>query len=76
MLTDPRVGFSQPAASYALSLFNFGGVGGALAGAIFVQRIGSRAAMLSMTASITMRARRPSSEFIADRLAFLALNPR
>jgi AAHS family 4-hydroxybenzoate transporter-like MFS transporter len=50
MLTDRRVGFSQPAASYALSLFNFGGVGGALAGAIFVQRVGSRAAMLSMTA--------------------------
>jgi AAHS family 4-hydroxybenzoate transporter-like MFS transporter len=51
MLTDPRVGFSQPAASYALSLFNFGGVGGALAGALVIQRVGSRPAMIGMSAA-------------------------
>ena len=51
MLTDPRIGFSQPAASYALSLFNFGGVGGALAGALIIQRLGSRAAMVGMSAA-------------------------
>jgi AAHS family 4-hydroxybenzoate transporter-like MFS transporter len=50
MLTDPAIGFSQPAASYALSLFNFGGVGGALAGAVLIQRFGSRPALLGMAA--------------------------
>lgn len=49
MLTDPSVGFSQPHASYALSLFNFGGVAGALAGALIIQRIGSRIALLGMS---------------------------
>jgi AAHS family 4-hydroxybenzoate transporter-like MFS transporter len=49
MLTDPAVGFSQPRASLALSLFNFGGVGGALAGAVLIQRFGSRVALLSMS---------------------------
>ncbi len=33
MLTDPAIGFAQPDASFALSLFNFGGVGGAIVGA-------------------------------------------
>ena len=50
MLTDPQVGFSQPNASYALSLFNFGGVAGALLGALVIQRIGSRIALLGMSA--------------------------
>lgn len=50
MLTDPAVGFSQPSASYALSLFNVGGVAGALAGAIVIQRLGSRIAMLGLSA--------------------------
>jgi AAHS family 4-hydroxybenzoate transporter-like MFS transporter len=49
MLTDPGVGFSQRSASFALSLFNFGGVGGALFGAMFIQRLGSRAALLGMS---------------------------
>ena len=47
MLTDPAIGFSQPDASYALSLFNFGGVGGAIAGALLIQRVGSRPALLT-----------------------------
>jgi AAHS family 4-hydroxybenzoate transporter-like MFS transporter len=50
MLTDPQVGFSQPDASYALSLFNFGGVAGAIGGALIIQRIGSRPALLGMSA--------------------------
>lgn len=50
MLTDPAVGFSQPSASYALSLFNVGGVAGALAGAVVIQRLGSRIAMLGLSA--------------------------
>jgi AAHS family 4-hydroxybenzoate transporter-like MFS transporter len=50
MLTDPSVGFPQPQASFALSLFNFGGVAGAIAGALLIQRIGSRAALLAIAA--------------------------
>jgi MFS transporter, AAHS family, 4-hydroxybenzoate transporter len=50
MLSDPQVGFTQPNASYALSVFNFGGVAGALAGAVVMQRLGSRVALLGMSA--------------------------
>jgi AAHS family 4-hydroxybenzoate transporter-like MFS transporter len=50
MLTDPSVGFAQPQASFALSLFNFGGVAGAIGGALLIQRVGSRTALLSITA--------------------------
>ena len=50
MLTDPAVGFAQPDASFALSLYNFGGVAGAIAGALVIQRIGSRVALLSISA--------------------------
>jgi len=50
MLADKAVGFSQAQASYALSLFNFGGVAGAIAGAVAIGRIGSRPALLSMSA--------------------------
>ena len=49
MLTDAAVGFAQADASYALSLFNFGGVAGAIAGAMVIQRFGSRLALLGMT---------------------------
>jgi AAHS family 4-hydroxybenzoate transporter-like MFS transporter len=50
MLTDPQVGFLPADASYALSLFNFGGVAGAIGGALVIQRIGSRPALLGMSA--------------------------
>lgn len=50
MLTDPAIGFAQPDASFALSLFNFGGVGGAIAGALLIQRVGSRPALLTISA--------------------------
>ena len=50
MLSDPQVGFQASDASYAVSLFNFGGVAGAIAGALLIQRIGSRPALLGMSA--------------------------
>jgi MFS transporter, AAHS family, 4-hydroxybenzoate transporter len=50
MLTDRAVGFSQADASYASSVFNFGGVAGAIAGALLIQRIGSRIALLGISA--------------------------
>jgi AAHS family 4-hydroxybenzoate transporter-like MFS transporter len=51
MLTDRVIGFSQPDASYALSLFNFGGVAGAIAGAMLIQRLGSRVTLLTIAAA-------------------------
>ena len=48
MLTG--VGFSQPAASRALVWSNFGGVAGAIIGALMIQRLGSRVTMLGMSA--------------------------
>ena len=50
MLTDAAVGFAQPEASVALSVYNFGGVAGAIAGAVVIQRIGSRVALLTVSA--------------------------
>src|SRR5918994_596387 len=50
MLTDPAGGFAQPEASFALSIYNFGGVAGAIAGALLIQRIGSRVALLTISA--------------------------
>lgn len=50
LLASEEVGFSQPAASRALAMSNYGGVIGAVVGAIVLQRTGSRAAMLAMSA--------------------------
>ena len=50
LLASAAVGFSQPAASRALAMSNYGGVAGALAGAFLVQRLGSRMAMIGMAA--------------------------
>ena len=50
MLTDPAIGFAQPDASFALSLFNLGGIAGAIAGALLIQRVGSRPALLAIAA--------------------------
>jgi MFS transporter, AAHS family, 4-hydroxybenzoate transporter len=49
MLTG--VGFTQPAASRALVWSNFGGVAGAIIGALMIQRLGSRITMLGMSAA-------------------------
>jgi len=51
MLTAPDVGFSQPTASRALAMWNYGGVLAAILGAVAIQRFGSRAAMLTMAAA-------------------------
>jgi AAHS family 4-hydroxybenzoate transporter-like MFS transporter len=51
LLTSSTVGFSQPAASRALAMSNYGGIAGALLGALVIQRIGSRIAMLAMSAA-------------------------
>ena len=48
MLTG--VGWAQSQAAYANSLFNFGGVAGAIIGALIIQRLGSRVTMLGMSA--------------------------
>jgi AAHS family 4-hydroxybenzoate transporter-like MFS transporter len=50
MLTGPDGGFTQPAASRALAMSNYGGVAGALLGALVIQRLGSRMTMLGMSA--------------------------
>jgi MFS transporter, AAHS family, 4-hydroxybenzoate transporter len=50
VLTSPGNGFSQPEASRALRDSNFGGVAGAIFGAILIQRFGSRVTMLGMSA--------------------------
>jgi AAHS family 4-hydroxybenzoate transporter-like MFS transporter len=49
MLTG--AGFTQPAASRALAASNFGGVAGAILGALAIQRLGSRLTMLAMSAA-------------------------
>jgi AAHS family 4-hydroxybenzoate transporter-like MFS transporter len=43
-------GFAQVDASSALAAFNFGGVGGAVLGALVIQRLGSRVALTGMSA--------------------------
>jgi len=48
MLT--AAGFAQVDASNALAAFNFGGVGGAILGALLIQRLGSRITLLGMSA--------------------------
>jgi len=50
MLTADDVGFTQPAASRALAMSNYGGVAGAILGALVIQRMGSRLTMLGMSA--------------------------
>jgi AAHS family 4-hydroxybenzoate transporter-like MFS transporter len=51
MLTADEVGFTQPAASRALAMSNYGGVAGAILGALVIQRLGSRVTMLGMSAA-------------------------
>jgi AAHS family 4-hydroxybenzoate transporter-like MFS transporter len=54
LLTSTDIGFSQAAASRALAMSNYGGVAGALLGAVVLQRLGSRVAMLSMAAGAVL----------------------
>lgn len=50
MLASEAIGFDQASASRALAMSNYGGVAGALLGALVLQRVGSRIAMLGMAA--------------------------
>lgn len=50
VLQSPGNGFSQPEASRALRDSNFGGVAGAIFGAMLIQRFGSKITMLGMSA--------------------------
>jgi AAHS family 4-hydroxybenzoate transporter-like MFS transporter len=50
VLTSAENGFPQPVASRALAMSNFGGVAGAIFGAILIERFGSRVTMLGMSA--------------------------
>ena len=54
MLT--RNGFAVGTASYGLTAFNFGGVVGAILGAIVIMRLGSRLSMLTMAAGAILGA--------------------
>jgi AAHS family 4-hydroxybenzoate transporter-like MFS transporter len=54
MLTG--AGFTQAAASNALAALNFGGVGGAVLGAVVLQRLGSRVTMLGMSGAAVLSA--------------------
>jgi len=54
LLTSASIGFSQAAASRALAMSNYGGVAGALLGAMVLQRLGSRVAMLAMAAGAVL----------------------
>ena len=66
LLTAPDVGFSQPTASRALAMWNYGGVFAAVLGAVAMQRVGSRVAMLSMAAGAVI---------CGSLLAFVPLEP-
>jgi AAHS family 4-hydroxybenzoate transporter-like MFS transporter len=66
LLTAPDVGFSQPTASRALAMWNYGGVLAAVLGAVAMQRVGSRVAMLSMAAAAVI---------CGSLLAFVPLEP-
>ena len=66
ILTAPDVGFSQPTASRALAMWNYGGVLAAVLGAVAMQRVGSRVAMLGMAAAAVI---------CGTLLAFLPLDP-
>ncbi len=48
VMTAPGAGFTQPTASRALAMWNYGGVVAAIVGALAMRRMGSRAAMLLM----------------------------
>lgn len=78
MLTDAAVGFSQPQASLALSLFNFGGVAGAIGGALLIQRFGSRPTLLAISAAailclLAMSAMTWSVSVIAAAMSMLTI---
>jgi AAHS family 4-hydroxybenzoate transporter-like MFS transporter len=73
MLTDPGIGFAQPEASFALSLYNFGGVAGAIGGALVIQRIGSRVTLVTTSVIATLSALAMSQMSLGPETRNLAL---
>jgi MFS transporter, AAHS family, 4-hydroxybenzoate transporter len=67
LLTSAAAGFDQPTASRALAISNYGGVAGAVLGALAMQRFGSRLAMLAMALGAVL---------CGVVLAMLPLDPR
>jgi AAHS family 4-hydroxybenzoate transporter-like MFS transporter len=66
-------GFGVGVASYGLTAFNFGGVVGAILGAIVISRLGSRVTMLAMAAGAVAGASFLASVSIGAQSAFAAL---
>jgi AAHS family 4-hydroxybenzoate transporter-like MFS transporter len=71
-------GFAQVDASSALAAFNFGGVGGAVLGALVIQRLGSRITLMGMSAiavasALAMTAMPLAAPMSAGLIAMFAL---
>jgi MFS transporter, AAHS family, 4-hydroxybenzoate transporter len=66
-------GFGVGVASYGLTAFNFGGVVGAILGAIVISRLGSRVTMLTMAAGAVAGAVLLASVSIGAQSAFAVL---
>jgi AAHS family 4-hydroxybenzoate transporter-like MFS transporter len=79
VLSGPNgLGFTPPQGSQALSYFNFGGVAGAIAGALIIQRLGSRVTMLGMSAlavvsALVMAANPPDPNALLASMAMFAI---
>jgi MFS transporter, AAHS family, 4-hydroxybenzoate transporter len=68
-----KAGFSVGTASYGLTAFNFGGVVGAILGAVLIMRLGSRLTMLAMAAGAIAGAAGLASMAIGPQSAFAVL---
>jgi AAHS family 4-hydroxybenzoate transporter-like MFS transporter len=68
-----RAGFSVGTASYGLTAFNFGGVVGAILGAVLIMRLGSRLTMLAMAAGAVAGAAALASMAIGPQSVFAVL---
>jgi AAHS family 4-hydroxybenzoate transporter-like MFS transporter len=72
------LGFTQQQGSQALSYFNFGGVGGAILGAVIIQAVGSRITMLTMSAlavasAIVMSANPPRADAVLTAMVMFTI---
>jgi AAHS family 4-hydroxybenzoate transporter-like MFS transporter len=72
------MGFTPAQGSAALSYFNFGGIVGAIAGALLIQRLGSRLTMLGMTAlaviaAVVMATNVPSPSAVFPAMLMFAI---
>lgn len=71
--SDPGAGFDPGTANTGITAFNLGGVAGALCGGWAIARIGSRAAMLTMTALAAAGAAGLSLQHIAPGAAIVPI---